>query len=48
MGVDPDLWQLASFSMHEEIASAFLGGLCGGALAGLLLEIFCFPWVYDV
>ena len=48
MGFDPGLWQLASFSMHEDIAPAFLGGLFGGAMAGLLLEVFRFPWVHDV
>ncbi|MCK7578970.1 MAG: hypothetical protein MZV65_26740 [Chromatiales bacterium] len=48
MGFDPGLWQLASLSMHQDIAPAFLGGLFGGAMAGLLLEVFRFPWVHDV
>ena len=48
MGFDPGLWQLASLSMHQDIAPAFLGGLFGGAMAGLLLEAFRFPWVHDV
>ncbi|WP_091332390.1 hypothetical protein [Allochromatium warmingii] len=41
-------WQLASLTMHDEIPSAFLGGLLGGGLAGMLLELFRFPWVHDV
>ena len=48
MGLDPGFWQLASLSMHDEIPPAFLGGLLGGAMAGLLLELFRFPWVHDV
>jgi hypothetical protein len=48
MGVEPGFWQLASLSMHDEIPQAFLGGLLGGAMAGLLLEIFRFPWVHEV
>ena len=48
MGLDPGFWQLASLSMHDAMAPAFMGGLLGGAMAGLLLELFRFPWVHDV
>jgi len=48
MGLDPGFWQLASLSMHDALVPAFMGGLLGGAMAGLLLEIFRFPWVHDL
>jgi hypothetical protein len=42
------LWQSASAAMHEGIPMAILGGLFGGALAGMLLELFRFSWVHDL
>ncbi|MFB1486546.1 MULTISPECIES: hypothetical protein [unclassified Thiocapsa] len=42
------LWQSASAAMHDRIPMAILGGLFGGAIAGLLLEFFRFSWVHDI
>lgn len=41
-------WQAASLGMHQQIPLAVLGGLFGGGVAGMLLEIFRFSWVYDL
>ncbi|UHD15005.1 hypothetical protein [Thiocapsa bogorovii] len=45
---DAGLWQSASAAMHDRIPMAILGGLFGGALAGMLLEFFRFSWVHDL
>ncbi|NCC27910.1 MAG: hypothetical protein EOM22_07120 [Gammaproteobacteria bacterium] len=42
------LWQSASAAMHDRIPMAILGGLCGGAIAGMLLEFFRFSWVHEL
>ncbi|WP_296700891.1 hypothetical protein [Thiocapsa sp. UBA6158] len=46
--VEAGLWQSASAAMHERIPMAILGGLFGGAIAGMLLEFFRFSWVHDL
>lgn len=42
------LWQAASDAMHERMPLAVLGGLFGGAVAGVLMEFFRFSWVHDL
>ncbi|MBK1643312.1 hypothetical protein CKO25_01310 [Thiocapsa imhoffii] len=42
------VWQSASAAMHDRIPMAILGGLFGGAIAGMLLEYFRFSWVHDL
>ncbi len=44
---DP-LWQAASVAMYHAMPQTILGGLIGGGLAGMLLEIFRFSWVNDL
>ncbi|WP_295404831.1 hypothetical protein [uncultured Thiocystis sp.] len=47
--IDPELWwQAASLGMHQQIPQAVLGGLFGGGIAGILLQIFRFSWVDDL
>ena len=47
--IDPGLWwQTASLGMHQQIPQAVLGGLFGGGIAGILLQIFRFSWVDDL
>ena len=48
--MDPNggLWQAASLGMHHEIMQAVLGGLFGGGVAGMLLELFRFSWVHEL
>ncbi|WP_242523166.1 hypothetical protein [Thiocystis minor] len=47
--IDPGLWwQAASLGMHQQIPQAVLGGLFGGGIAGILLQIFRFSWVDDL
>lgn len=41
-------WQAASLGMHQQIPQAVLGGLLGGGVAGILLELFRFSWVNDL
>lgn len=45
---ESELWQAASAAMHERMPLAVLGGLFGGAVAGVLLEFFRFSWVHDL
>ncbi len=42
------LWQVASSGLHERVATAALGGMLGGGVAGMLLEWFRFSWVHDL
>jgi hypothetical protein len=46
--IQSGLWQSASAAMHDRIPMAIVGGLCGGAIAGMLLEFFRFSWVHDL
>jgi hypothetical protein len=46
--LQPGLWAAASDAMHASMPLAVLGGLFGGALAGMLLELFRFSWVHDL
>ncbi|NKN31620.1 hypothetical protein [Marichromatium bheemlicum] len=41
-------WVPASLALHQDIAQAVVGAVIGGALAGLLLELFRFPWVHEL
>ncbi|WP_245969360.1 hypothetical protein [Thiocapsa rosea] len=46
--IESGLWESASAAMHDRIPMAILGGLFGGAIAGMLLELFRFSWVHDI
>jgi hypothetical protein len=48
LSLESELWQGASAAMHESIATAVLGGMFGGFIAGTLLEFFRFSWVHDL
>ncbi len=42
------MWHQASLAMHRTIPEAVLAGLCGGAIAGFLLQSFRFSWVHEL
>lgn len=48
MDSDGSLWQAASLSMHAQLPQAILGGLVGGGIAGMALELFRLSWVSDL
>ncbi|MBK1695093.1 hypothetical protein CKO09_10130 [Chromatium weissei] len=48
MDSDSSLWQAASLAMHTQLPQAMLGGLVGGGLAGMALELFRLSWVSDL
>ncbi len=48
LSLESGLWQSASVALHESMPLAVLGGLFGGAVAGILLEFFRFSWVHDL
>jgi hypothetical protein len=48
LDLDGGLWQAASAGLHEGIPMAVFGGIFGGGVAGMLLELFRFSLVHDL
>ncbi|GAB0150048.1 hypothetical protein EBL85_08875 [Marichromatium sp. AB32] len=47
IAVEQGWWMQASLALHQDLAQAVVGAVLGGALAGMLLELFRFPWVHE-
>jgi hypothetical protein len=48
LGGSTDLVRLASDAIYQQAPAAIPGAVYGGALAGALLELFRFRWIYDL
>jgi len=47
-GLEDGLWLQTSEVLHRDLLTAILGAMCGGALAGFLLELLRLDWVHDL